>query len=132
MTRQLEQGSVVGFVLVGFILTAALVGGIWLAKRPVHGTDNTSSSSTSSSDSANSTKVATNSSTRQTTDDELKETLSQQASRSSSNGTKSSGTDSAAATNLPSTGPGDVFVEMLGATLLTGVTVAYIRSRNTA
>lgn len=134
MTRRLEQGNVVGFVLIGMVLTAALVGGVWLARQPSSDTSSQTASDTTTSQQADE-DTSTNTAT---TDEELKETLSQQATQSSTDKESTSTTESSTTTststtsNLPVTGPADTLLEMLGATLLAGVTVAYIRSRSIA
>lgn len=137
MVRRYEQGSVVGFVIIGILLTAALVAGVWLARRPTDLTQ-TASNSDSESSSTSEQKDATTDSTggNATTDEQLKDTLSQQSSQSSTSQSSSSTTSSSSSTSsssaLPATGPADVALEMLGATLLAGASVAYLRSRSLA
>lgn len=133
MTRRYETGSVVGFVLVGILLTALLVGGIWLARHPFGSSDQTATepATTMPSDPGNddATSPANTKNKEATTDEELKNTLSQQSSNSSPKTTPASSTPSG---SLPATGPADVVLEMVGATLLAGTAVAYARSRSIA
>ncbi|MEO5949132.1 MAG: hypothetical protein ABIP74_01895 [Candidatus Saccharimonas sp.] len=137
MTRRYERGSVVGFVLVGVLLTAALAGGVWFARHPLGVETNTDSNTTSSSKTASEDRdTTTTTSSTKTTDEELKQTLAQQAAQSSSQKTTSSTASSSSSTTtsnkLPTTGPADAVFEIIGATMLSGVTVAYIRSRSVA
>lgn len=130
MTRRFEQGSVVGFVLIGVLLTGLLVGGVWLARHPINSsqvaTDSNSSKAQKDTTSASS---SSNDTAKATTDEELKAALAQQAAQSLANGGSSS---SSTATNLPTTGPADALFEMVGAMALAGATVAYVRSRSAA
>lgn len=131
MVRQNERGSVVGFVIVGILLTAALVGGVWFAGH-------LGSSKVASNSDNSSNTTSSNSGNQATTDEQLRDTLSQQSSQSSgtSNSSQSSSSTSSTATSsttkLPTTGPTDTLFEMLGMSLLVGVTVAYARSRTLA
>lgn len=135
MTRRFEKGNVVGFVLIGVLLTALLVGGVWLARHPINSSSQvaTDSNSTTTDKGTTNTADSDTDTTKATTDEELKAALAQQAksavdNNSSNNSTSSSST----AANLPATGPADVLFEMIGATALVGVTVAYVRSRSAA
>jgi len=137
MTRLYERGSVVGFVLVGILLTAALVGGVWFARHPAGSSADTGSdSSATSSDTDSSEGKDITSTTEVTTDEELKETLAEQAAQSSDQESDSSGTSSTSTTaessKLPATGPADTLFQMVGAAMLSGVTIAYVRSRSVA
>ena len=141
MTRRYERGSVVGFVLIGVLLTAALVGGVWFARHPIGGSSTqTASDSNSTKDTSNSEKKDTSSastdSTKATTDEELKETLAQQAAKSSSQQSTSTTTNTSStptsSSKLPVTGPADTVFEMIGAAMLSGTAVAYIHSRSVA
>lgn len=135
MVRRYEQGSVVGFVIIGILLTAALVTGVWLAHRPADSMQ-TASDSDSGGNSTSEEKDTTDTSggNSATTDEQLKNTLSQQASQSSTTQSSSSSTGSSGGTSstsrLPATGPADTLLEILGITLLTGMSVAYLRSRS--
>jgi cytoskeletal protein RodZ len=137
MVRRYEQGSVVGFVIIGILLTTALVAGVWLAHRPADSTQ-TASNSDSESSSSSEQKDTTNTSgnNNATTDEQLKDTLSQQSSQSSttqsSSSTVSGGSNTSSTSHLPATGPADTLIEVLGATLLVGTAVAYFRSRSLA
>lgn len=126
MTRRREQGNVVGYVLIGLLLTAALVGGIWLARHPIGGPASSRTTSDTTSSPSEDNDLNETNDTDKTTDEELKETLSQQSQSSNTQGSGSTTSD------LPATGPTDTLFEMLGATLLAGSTVAYVRSRSAA
>lgn len=125
MTRRFETGNVVGFVLVGVLLTAMLVGGIWLARHPAESSSPETTPQTASKD------KKTDTSDKKTTDEQLKQTLAQQAAKSAADKQSSSST-STPSTTLPTTGPADVFIETVGAMLLVGTFVAYVRSRSLA
>lgn len=134
MIRRFEQGSVVGFVVVGIVLTAALIGGIWLSRHPIGSSevaDKTGTTNVSRDDEEAADESDASSDASATTDEELKQTLAQQ-SGSSSTDESSQAVTSGTSTSLPVTGPADVVMEMLGATLLAGATVAYVRSRTVA
>ena len=122
MTRRFETGNVVGFVLVGVLLTAMLVGGVWLARHPAGSSSSQDTSQTTSTD-------------KSTTDEELKQTLAEQAAKSAENKPNSSSTTpstGSTSSNLPATGPADTLIETVGAMLLVGTFVAYVRSRSLA
>lgn len=116
MIRRFETGKVVGFVLVGALLTALLLGGVWLARHPAGSSSPKTTSQTKSTD-------------KTTTDEELKQRLAEQAEKSKENKQHSSSTSS---TNLPTTGPADTLIETVGAMLLVATFVAYVRSRSLA
>jgi len=142
MTRRYERGSVVGFVLVGILLTAVLVGGVWFARHPAgSSTDTTSDSKTAdtnktASDDRDTTSSTSSTTATATTDEQLKETLAKQAAEAARQKAASSAASAPSvattSTKLPTTGPADTLLEMLGVAMLSGVTVAYIRSRSIA
>jgi FtsZ-interacting cell division protein ZipA len=130
MTRRFETGNVVGFVLVGVLLTAMLVGGVWLARHPAGSSSSQTTSQTTSTDKTADTANKT------TTDEELKQTLAQQAAEAAeakqNNSSSTSSSTSTSSTKLPTTGPADTLIETVGAMLLVGTFVAYVRSRSLA
>lgn len=139
MTQRIQQGSILGFVLVGALLTALVIGGIFVVRNQLakNGTQNPGSSqvATDQSDQKN-----TGTSSNSSNSDSLKQALEQQraeekkaqeqkaASEGQSSGTASNNTASTAS-NLPTTGPADTLWTVLGATALAGVSIAYVRSR---
>ena len=130
MTRRFETGNVVGFVLVGVLLTAMLVGGVWFARHPAGSSSSQTTSQTTSTD------KTTDTTNKTTTDEELKQTLAQQAAKSAENkqssGSSTRPSTSTSSSNLPTTGPTDTLIETVGAMLLVGTFVAYVRSRSLA
>ena len=129
MTRRFETGNVVGFVLVGVLLTAMLVGGVWFARHPWGSTPSQTTSQPTSTDKTTDTTDKT------TTDEELKQTLAQQAAKSAENKQNNSSTTPSTSTSsskLPATGPADTLIQTVGAMLLVGTFVAYVRSRSLA
>ena len=142
MTQRIEQGSILGFVLVGALLTALVVGGIVVVRNQFAKNDSQVETDQSSQDSGTS---STNKS-----GDDLKKALEQQqaeekkaqeqkaaseAQQSQSSGASMSGTNGGTgstsnANNLPATGPADAMLTVVGATLLAGTGVAYARSRS--
>lgn len=155
MTRRIERGNVVGFVIIGIVLTALLAGGIWLAKNRASVSDMVANNdgdnkqsdvtkesgekSGKSSDKTNNTDGDTKTESTGTTDEELKKTLNDQASKSdgkqdsgssTNKDTKASTDGKDAADTLPETGPADTVLAMLGAGLLTASSLGYIRSRS--
>lgn len=135
MTRRFEQGNVGGFVLIGVLLTGLLVGGVWLARHPINSSQvATDSNSSTTQKDTTSTPNSNTDTAKATTDEELKEALARQAAQSLANGSSSTSSTSSGSTttSLPTTGPADTLFEMVGATALAGMTVAYIRSRSAA
>lgn len=132
MARRIEQGSVLGFVLVGAILVGLLVGGVYVvrhiqsvgnsttAKPAVPSKDNQTTDSGSSAPAKPSTSG----------DDQLKAALNAQSSKNDTQSSSSSADNtSSSASALPKTGPEQVVVPMLGAALLVASAVSYTRSR---
>ena len=137
MARRSEQGSVLGFVLVGAVLAALLVGGIYVVRQIVstqNGSGDDSKIADSNTESEQS-KHEDNDSENSTSQEQLQKELESQANQqkqanNSGNGNSSQSSQAGgSATNLPATGPEDSLVMAIGATLLVGVGVSYTRSR---
>lgn len=155
MDYKRQNGSVIGYVLVGVLLAALLVGGILLVKNALPKTENTDTSAVSG-ETENPDKTndenSTNGTETEATDDERarneelnrqlaadSEDRSDDNSESSTTAIVSRGDDTTnvpqtASTNsesLPQTGPAeDALVAVLGAGMLGGSAVAYRRSRS--
>lgn len=144
MARVSGQGNVLGFVLVGALLVASLLGGIYVV-RHVSDSGSTVPTSTQEGTSSSTTKESdTDSTTSQTAgqsgdDQDLKQALEAQSAaekkakepQAASNAANSDAdrSTSSSATSLPATGPEEVVFPLLGATLLAGTILAYARSR---
>jgi len=140
MARRIEQGSVLGFVLVGAVLAGLLAGGVYVV-RHIQATDNTTTTkpATPSKDNKDIADSGSSAPAKPSTssDDKLKTALDSQskgdAKKSDTSSTSSSSTsnsDSASsATALPKTGPEQVVFSTLGAALLVASVVSYTRSR---
>lgn len=142
MAQRIEQGSVLGFVLVGAVLLGLLAGGIYIV-RHMQSTDNTTTTkpATPSKDNNgadNGSSAPAKPST--SNEDQLKAALDAQskskeeaknsdASASSTSSTNATGSSSSSAAALPKTGPEQVIGPMLGAALLMASGVSYVRSR---
>lgn len=150
MAHRSEQGNVLGFVLVGALLVATLLGGIYVVRHSaqqgggtnVATTDESDNKATAPGDSADNAKNTDNNETQQSgtsgstsSGDSLKDALDKQSSNqtttqsSSTSSSSSSETTSSSAASLPQTGPADTFAMILGAVLLTGTGFAYAQSR---
>lgn len=145
MSRHSEQGNVPAFVIIGILLTAALIGVVIVVRNLQHTGDKIADSPKTSTQTTNDTKdTSTSPSTDKSSDandQALKDALSAQSSTNKSNSSKNSGatqssetptssTGSTAAANaLPKTGPESTFISVVGATLLVGTGLAYMRSR---
>ena len=151
MARRSEQGNVLGFVLVGALLVALLLGGIYVARNSMGQlATNNGSSAPDATDgvSDKDTEPANGAVNKDTANDKtdeqrLKEALEaqsaaekkareQQAANNNSAGTTAKdGATSAAssASHLPATGPEEVVVPAAGAMLLSGAALSYVRSR---
>lgn len=142
MAQRIEQGSVLGFVLVGAVLLGLLAGGIYVV-RHMQSTDNTTTTkpTTPSKDNKNTADNGSSAPAKPSTtsnEDQLKAALDAQSkskeeskksdtSTSSSSTSANNSTSSAAA--LPKTGPEQVVGSMLGAAFLVASVVSYTRSR---
>jgi hypothetical protein len=129
MARRIEKGSVVGFVLIGALLAAMLVGGVWLATHSLDGSSGSSSDEVAVDEGGGQAAQEGDVESDATTDEELKDTLSQQAGQSSNNTQYPS---TGVSTSLPVTGPEDALLQLGGAMLLVSMSVAYLRSRSIA
>lgn len=150
MTRLRQQGSVLGYVLVGAALVALLIAGIYVIRRNTsaavvaQNTNQTASSdqSTSTSQTATNSDTQTNQTAGDSQKSEEQKAQDQNAAVAAENKTDSSATNSSQTTNatssysstsgsaLPHTGPAeDMFASILGAGLLAGSLAAYRRSR---
>lgn len=143
MARRIEQGSVLGFVLVGALLVALLAGGVYVV-RHMQSTGDTTAPAAPSADDKNTADNGSSAPAKPSTsnDDQLKAALDSQSkdkkkeSDTPSNtpapsSTSSSGSSNSAssASALPKTGPEQVIGPMLGAALLVASAVSYTRSR---
>lgn len=126
MARRVMQGRVVSFLLIGVLFMALLVGGLVYFRHM-----QTSGNQTTSTDgSSQSTQSQTSESTDKTSkESDLKTVLETQAGADTSTTTAAATTATAAAAALPTTGPEDGFISALGIMMLTGVGVAFARSR---
>lgn len=147
MAHRSEQGNVLGFVLVGALLVALLLGGIYVVRQNAPGqagtnvaTNDTSSQGgehSNSDSNANNTDNTSSDESKKSDEQSLKEALEKQSNQNkdasttnTDNANKNSTKDnSAQTTTLPQTGPADAFIGMAGATLLAGAGVSYARSR---
>lgn len=143
MARRIEQGSVLGFVLVGAVLVGLLAGGIYVVRHMQSSSDTTTMKpATPNKDDKNTADSGSSAPAKPSTssDDQLKAALDSQAKdnskktetasnpdTSSSSTSGSSSTSSASA--LPKTGPEQLVAPMLGAALLVASVVSYTRSR---
>lgn len=157
MAHRKEQGSIIGFVLVGVLLTALLAGSIYAVKSGMlKGSGSTvgdvasNDTKTASDDNTNENKTDTPpSTTTNNNSNDLKKALEEQAAaeKKAEEQRKATEAESKAAsspattiapssaslsttTNLPHTGPAeDAMVAILGVSLLAGTSYAFIRSR---
>lgn len=125
MARRIESGNVVGFVLVGALLLAVLVGGIYVLRHGNSGSVAVTNTNSSAPKSSPSSSSDTTSNTSTASDQALRDALNSQSSSTSN----SSNTSATTSSSLPTTGPEDSLMPMLAVGLLTGVSFAYIRSR---
>ena len=146
--RQEEQGGIGVFVVVGALLTALLVGGLFIAKQQGKQAYDTAGQSTAQNQSTTTTSTAADDSASDSDDQtidggsatsETSQTTETTASTSSSNSTPEQSShvavtgpsDDGGATpgNVPSTGPEDTLA--IVAVLSLGVvgTMSYVRSR---
>ncbi len=155
MSHRKEQGNILGYVLVGVLLAALVIGGIFVVRRYLPSSDTTGTSSSSDGTPTATTDAPTKPSTEtDKNSEELKAALAQQAAEEkkaqeqkaaneskpatttttgTTTGLTSAATASVAtgtdANKLPATGPEDTALSMVGITLVTALAVAYVRSR---
>ena len=150
MSHRKEQGNILGYVLVGVVLAALVIGGIFVVRRYLPSSDTTNAPTQSDSTPTATTDAPTRPSTDENSD-ELKAALAQQAAEekkaqeqkaaneskpattstttASLTATTSASTTGTNAAALPATGPEDTLLSMAGVTLMTALVVAYVRSR---
>jgi septal ring-binding cell division protein DamX len=142
MKQYRSKGSILGFVLVGALLTALVVGGVFAAKRYIdqNQTSDTDSATVAEAPATETQKPAETKTTAPASEDsDLKKALEQQSAaekKAQDQKAASEATTKAASTpastntaSLPTTGPEDSLAAMAGATLLAATGVAYRRSR---
>ena len=147
MAHRREQGNVLGFVLVGALLVALLLGGIYMVRHTISQQDGgvnvasnevdkakDESKTTQTDTSANGdSKGESEQSSSSTSDSSLQDALNAQSSKTTQTTTTSTGStasgNSVATGKLPETGPADILASVVSATLLVGATVSYARSR---
>ena len=120
--RTNQGGSVATFVVVGIILVAVLIGGIYLVN--IRGQQARKSQEIATSETQK--PVSTGSSTTNTSSNSSNST--QQTSTSSAQ-EESSASEEATSQNLPTTGVGINWVKLAGVYLLTVSLTAYVLSR---
>ena len=130
--RTKEQGSVVGYVLGIILLLAMLLGGIALYKnyaaKPGSSDNQVANEQKTSDDQTSKNEAAL----KQQQEQAAKKAEDEQKAAANNSGaaaTQVPVTSTAPSSNLPQTGPGDVWVAMIGSAALAGAAVAYIRSR---
>ncbi len=137
--RRYEQGGVVSFIVIGSALTLLLVGGVWLAKQQGRVAHDATASPVSEITSPNtgssapaekktdasipSTNSGTTELTPRTPAPAPPEAPAQTPPRVATSG------PSMVDETLPSTGPADVFVSIVGLSVLGAGTYAYIQSQ---
>jgi predicted lipid-binding transport protein (Tim44 family) len=138
MAQRIQQGSVLGFVLVGALLTALVVGGIFVVRNQLANKSNDTTSGQVATDQPDTNKPDA---TKDNSDD-LKKALEQQsaaekkaqeqkaASEAQQNSAAAANSNTTATNSLPTTGPAGTAMTLMGAALLAGASVAYARSRS--
>lgn len=158
MARRSEQGNVLGFVLVGALLVATLLGGIFVVRRiastqtgsgnevsvtaPVgsdSSTDKTSDTSTTTTDEATTQSekekedkaALENALNSQNSSSQSTTSTAQTTTESTAQSSSTTGASTTGSTgSLPKTGPEDTALTIAGATLLSAVAISYVRSRH--
>lgn len=140
MPHYREKGNVLGFVIVGIVLAALVVGGILVARNFFGGNEGevVAPEETSQQAEGNSESTPTE------TDEELAEALKNQAAaeekakeqqaandkEAASATTPTASTSPTTTERLPATGPEEAIAPLVGAVLLAGIGVSYVRSRS--
>jgi cytoskeletal protein RodZ len=132
MVRTKQGGSILGFILIGVVLAALLVGGVYFvrqqtAKQVTQPTpvEPTSSQQPSSSDSSESPAPATEDKSDNTDTSDKKEETSANNTPTENSSQPSSQT----ATELPKTGPSQTIGVLIVVGILSYAVVLYARSR---
>lgn len=147
MTRRNEQGSVVVFVIVGVLLTAALVGAVFAVRHfqksnGTHDSVPVTKTVDKAAESSNDKSSGAQSGAKSSSDQALKDALAaqsqaekdkqarQNAAPANNGAPNTSDAANTTATNrLPETGPESTLMAVLGMSLLAGTAFAYVRSR---
>jgi LPXTG-motif cell wall-anchored protein len=120
MVRTNQGGSMLSFVIVGGVLIALLIGGVYFIRNRASVTVATPSSDQSQTE--ESAKMATK--------PDEKEVKSQPDTAKPQPQVSSSSESAARPSELPQTGPAETILAMIGAGLLVGSSTAYYRSRD--
>ncbi len=148
MIRRNEQGNVVVFVIVGVLLTALLVGAVFVVRHiqtsdTPQGAAPVAKAPDTAPDSNKDKTSASQDTAKPSSDQALKDALAAQsqaekdrqarekaATANSGTPATSGTTNTTTATNrLPETGPESTLLAVLGVSLLAGTAFAYMRSR---
>ena len=135
-----QRGSVIGYVLVGILLTTLLIGGVFVVKNnwrevnqdtAVTSGDKSQDNSSSSSNSEQSDKTENDKLIDNIKDNEAKKEKDATTTVSPRDQSKSTPpTSSEAADSLPQTGPEDAVSTIIALGSLVGTGLAYARSRS--
>lgn len=142
MTRRSEQGNVIVFVIVGVLLTAALVGSVFAVRhfQKTNSGDNGATPVTTTTDKAPQNEqgsTSTPSSSQPSSSDQaLKDALAAQSqaekdrqAAQQNNAPATTAQPATGASHLPQTGPESSLLSVLGVSLVAGTGFAYLRSR---
>lgn len=130
MARSNQGGSILSFLVIGGILVAALIGGAYFVQqRATRSTADKTPAATQTAD-----KKAAPAEDKKVTVEPKKEEAKKEASKTDTTPKKETPkavpqTATSPATELPKTGPTELISSILGAGLLSGMIVAYVRSR---
>ena len=129
MVRANQGGSVLSFLIIGGVLVALLIGGVYFVRNRANDTvARATTDQQKKSDSSHET--TTTKSDDKKADNKTTETKPDTAKQEAPAPKPSTPPTVSRPAELPQTGPAEAFIAMLGASLLAGAATAYYRSRS--
>lgn len=120
--KRLERGSLVSYGLIGVLLLAALVGGIVLVRQRANQARQVAKTSIGRQDSTTKKQPANNKTTTVPTKTDSR------SGTSSNSGTSQASSPTDQSSNLPQSGPTMDAISLLAIALISGTSIAFVRS----
>ena len=137
MVRTNQGGSILGFIVIGAVMAALLIGGVYLVRQNLipgvkSGAESLQDSSDSTKPSKDETENAKNEGDQSTAQDGQASEPAAGTEQATDKPRTQTGSGTISTTDLPETGPAGILLSGLFLSLVVAVTSAYIRSRGLA